>query len=551
MDTSNFTDENLHTGPSQMERLTNSQVMNSAGGYVWELDDLKRFVRFLCLGTEGGTYYVTEQKLTLENCECVARISESNKWQSALEELVKCSTDGRAAKQNPTLFALAFFCRQTKNKELKTAAYKVVSDVCRIPTHLFQFLEYCQKLSGNGKGWGRAHRNAITKWYLGFEEDPLRLAMHVTKYRTRCGWSHVDVLRLCHPKPKSAGVGAVIRYVVKGREASEADYLKEDGDEVVKKVFTFLNAVDSVHSAKTSTEILQLIEEHHLAREHIPTPLLDDVPVWKTLLPHMPMTAMIRNLNKLSKLGLLGEGSAELETVVSKLGDDEFLRKARIHPFNILVALTTYKAGRGERGKLEWVVSKAIVNALDSAFYKCFKFVEPTNKRYLLAIDVSGSMSCPVLGSPCIQANCAAAAMAMVTLQTEKLCEVVAFSDTLVPVKLKSKMKLAEVMSKLGKIPMGSTDCALPITWAMSLKKKFDVFIVYTDNETWFGRIHPAQALKKYRRKVRSPDVKLIVVGMTSTSFTIADPEDGRMLDVCGFDSAAPEVMRNFVMGLI
>lgn len=538
-------------GPSQMEPLTKSQVMNSAGGFAWELDDVKRFVRFLCLGTEGGTYYVTEKQLTLENCACVARINGSSNWRSALEELVKCSTDGRAAKQNPTLFALAFFCRQRENKEMKAAAYNVVSDVCRIPTHLFQFLDYCQKLSGDGKGWGRAHRKAITKWYLRFEEDPLRLAMHVTKYRTRCGWSHVDVLRLCHPKPKSVGVGAVIRYVVKGLQASEADYLKETGGEVVKKVFEFLNAVDLVHSAKTSSEILHLIEEHHLAREHIPTPLLDDVLVWKTLLPHMPMTAMIRNLNKMSRLGLLRDGSTELETVIRKLGNDEFLRQARIHPFNVLVALTTYQTGRGERGKLTWDVNKAIVKALDSAFYKCFKFVEPTNQRYLLAIDVSGSMSQSVLGSPCIQANCASAAMAMVTFHTEKLCEIVAFSHKLVPVELNSNMELTEVMDVLGSIPMGSTDCALPITWAMSLKKEFDIFIVYTDNETWFGQVHPAKALKQYRLCVGRPDVKLIVVGMTSTSFTIADPEDGGMLDVCGFDSAAPEVMHNFAMGLI
>ena len=47
------------------------------------------------------------------------------------------------------------------------------------------------------------------------------------------------------------------------------------------------------------------------------------------------------------------------------------------------------------------------------------------------------------------------------------------------------------------------------------------------------------------------PDAKLIVVGMTSTNFTIADSTDPGMLDVVGFDSAVPELIRNFVMGQI
>lgn len=40
-------------------------------------------------------------------------------------------------------------------------------------------------------------------------------------------------------------------------------------------------------------------------REHIPTDLLNDRSVWAALLVKMPMTAMIRNLGKMSAVGLL------------------------------------------------------------------------------------------------------------------------------------------------------------------------------------------------------------------------------------------------------
>jgi 60 kDa SS-A/Ro ribonucleoprotein len=36
---------------------------------------------------------------------------------------------------------------------------------------------------------------------------------------------------------------------------------------------------------------------------------------------------------------------------------------------------------------------------------------------------------------------------------------------------------------------------------------------------------------------------------MTATEFTIADPKDGGMLDVVGFDTALPDAMAAFVRG--
>lgn len=102
----------------------------------------------------------------------------------------------------------------------------------------------------------------------------------------------------------------------------------------------------------------------------------------------------------------------------------------------------------------------------------------------------------------------------------------------------------------LMQIPMGNTDCAQPMIYAKQKKLKVDVFIVYTDNETWAGKIHPSKALQQYRRAMEI-DARLIVCAMSATSFTIADPSDAGMLDIAGFDSAAPEIIRTFAMGEI
>ena len=95
------------------------------------------------------------------------------------------------------------------------------------------------------------------------------------------------------------------------------------------------------------------------------------------------------------------------------------------------------------------------------------------------------------------------------------------------------------------------TDCAMPMIYALEKRIEIDTFIVYTDSETYFGKIHPFEALKKYRKEMNLPESKLVVVGMQSNGFTIADPNDPGMLDVVGFDSATPEIITNFSAGKI
>ena len=95
-------------------------------------------------------------------------------------------------------------------------------------------------------------------------------------------------------------------------------------------------------------------------------------------------------------------------------------------------------------------------------------------------------------------------------------------------------------------MPMGGTDCALPMIWARATGTAVSAFVTYTDSETWAGNIHPAQALRQYRDEFVG-NAKAVVVGMTSNGFTLADPNDRGMLDVVGFDTSVPAVISDFV----
>jgi 60 kDa SS-A/Ro ribonucleoprotein len=83
--------------------------------------------------------------------------------------------------------------------------------------------------------------------------------------------------------------------------------------------------------------------------------------------------------------------------------------------------------------------------------------------------------------------------------------------------------------------------------YALKNKIPVDCFVIYTDNETWAGGMHPVKALEQYRKEMKIP-AKLIVQAFTATSFSIADPMDGGMLDIAGLDSAVPQVMKDFIL---
>lgn len=199
------------------------------------------------------------------------------------------------------------------------------------------------------------------------------------------------------------------------------------------------------------------------------------------------------------------------------------------------------------RGSATWTPVQTIVDALDTAFYQTFENVEATGKRVLLALDVSGSMSMGSVGGVIgLSPRVASAAMALVTAATERNHAIMGFSTTFMPLNISPRQRLDDVVKSMSSLPFSGTDCALPMVWALEKNLAFDAFIVYTDNETWFGKIHPAQALNEYRRKTGIA-ARLVVVAMTGNKFSIANPNDAGMLDVVGFSTDTPNVMTDFI----
>lgn len=542
----------LYTNTPQSAPLTPNQVKNNAGGFVYTISPWDRLDRFLVLGSDSNTYYQKARDLTIENAgvigECVGLDAERT-----VQRIVEISVAGRAPKNDPAIFALALIAKNG-DKDARQHAFAAVAKVCRTATHLMQFVETSRQL---GKGWGRGMVNAVSNWYNSRSDD--QLAYQLVKYRQRESYTHERLIRLAHP-------GRYGSHKASEQRSAMYDWLRGrvPNGALPRVILEHLRC--SLLLPEHSEALAKIVAEHKLPWEALPTWANTKAEVWRAQMPFMGMTALIRNLGNMTRHGAITPMSKHEEAIVARLEDVNELKKARVHPMSVLIASKIYARGKGQMGKGEWEPNQAIVRALNKAFRLAFKAVEPTGKRHLLALDVSGSMGGGGFGygtsvAGVLSPREASSAMALVTLNVEPLTHIVGFTSggasgsyfsrresPISPLKIHAEQSIEQVCAYTEKLDFGGTDCALPMLYAKENNIDAEAFVIYTDNETWAGGVHPSVALRQYREK-SGLESRLAVVGMTSTGFSIADPNDAGMMDFVGFDTNAPALIADFMRG--
>ena len=747
----------------QWFRIDPDQIPNNAGGFVWQISDQEQVIRYLVIGSEGGNFYQTPQQVSSQCASCVLRMTrtpDNFKW--LIDTIRDVSTSGRAAKQESALLALATAIVFAPTPADKTEALNAVNDCVRILTHMYMLIGYIKifskaghpslatastsvsnsnEVAVTGSGLGRGIRRVFGEYF--YSRTGIEIANLMTKYQNREGWNIKDVLTLIHINPskmKDDGGRLAIDYVFKPKEefapilaaaVAKAKLEPSWGGgtpallSAIKEIHTIAErplqpALSTSTSAQSELDrIIHLINTVGLCREQLPSQLFKHKKVWEALLfskgangkgKGMPLTALIRNLGKLttSEIGIIAPFSTipiqsltpTVKHICDRITDAADIKRTRIHPYTILVAMMTYKKGHGDKGGLTWSHNIHILEALDKAFKLAFQNITPTGKRIKIALDVSGSMSAAFCtGTPVVNCAVASVAMMMMTLWTERRgvsspppatyyattvpesvvggrnplwkttqlpdgrtlyentktneCQftkptevsagggvapgaanraklaplggatpptiaqykatkkylgypdaqepatasrpppphfgystsynpppppyipylypvpnppsnvtICAFSDTLTditkavigymdattdPTTGLPTMTIDDAL-KLVELPFSATDCSLPMVQALQNKEQVDAFVIYTDNETYAGQIHPQVALEQYRAAT-GINAKLIVVGMTSNCLTIADPKDLNTLNLAGFDTATPRLINDFIGG--
>ena len=461
----------------QWFRLDPDQIQGAAGGFVWQISDKEQVIRYLIIGSEGGNFYQTPQQVSSQCASCVLRMTrtpDNFKW--LIDTIRDVSIEGRAAKQEPTLLALATAIVFAPTPATKTEALNAVKDCVRILTHMYMLIGYIKIFSKaghptltvagvrnpptTGSGIGRGIRRVFGEYF--YSRSGIEIANLMTKYQNREGWTIKDVLALIHIEPsrmKDDGGRLAIEHVFNTKE--DFEQILAAAPPSTEPTKTFLNAIKEIHtiverhlqpatnpslaaSASASTQqqeldrIVHLINQVGLCREQLPSQLFKHKKVWEALLlskgangkgKGMPLTALIRNLGKLStaEIGIITPTTTPTPTpssvkdICDRITDAQDIKRTRIHPYTILVAMLTYQNGQGDKGSLKWTPNPQVIAALDKAFKLAFQNITPTGKRIKIALDVSGSMSSAFCtGSPVVNCATGSVAMMMTTLYAER-----------------------------------------------------------------------------------------------------------------------------------
>lgn len=519
-------------------KVREDQVPNSTGGYVFEVSDASRLERFLILGTDGGTYYVNENDLTQQNVTWLIDVIKRDP-ELVLGLVTDVSTTGRAYRNSAALFVLALVLNHGTDAA-KRRAVELTPYIARTATHLYELAQFLEILGG----WGRSKRRAVAAWFT--EKTPDGLAYQAVKYRQRNGWTLRDAMRLSHPVGVNQGVGKFIL----GNYVGKFSDFDPNMPEIIHGFIEMQASQDVGH-------VLAILDIYpNLPWESIPTQFLKEPKVWVKLFTNNQLKgqALVRNVVRLAKIGAFNDLRFAGE-YANALQDEEMIRKTRLHPMQYLMADLTYSQGQIPResgwGSVQrnktWDSNTKISQALQAGFYKSFKFVEPSNARTLIGVDVSGSMSWSSSVGSDLLASEAAAAMAMVTARLEPFTMVTGFASNVRDLGISPSMDFATILRKTSNMTFGYTNPSALIEFAQSRRMEIDTFMVITDNEVNSG-YHVYQTLQKYRNQINK-NAKLVVMAVTSTGFTIADPQDRGMLDVVGFDSNAPKVVADFSRG--
>jgi 60 kDa SS-A/Ro ribonucleoprotein len=337
-----------------MSRLTNlfsvpvPNITNREGYPAYQRPLEEQYLQTLLTNTMGNTFYA-DQKQLFQEAESIHDQMLQKDAEFVTKALPFARQQGYMRLQ--PIFGLA------KLAQVNTEAFKrVFNEVILIPSDL-QDLMVILEGSGHGQG-GRAIKNTVSKW-LNRNLSEYWAIKYNGKGR---GFSLTDIVRTIHPIPDSERMGRLFKYLISG----ECEF--QEG-----KIYAY----EQLKKARTVAEQIQWIRAGQLPHEVVAGVCKMVPELWQTLVPEMPVFALLRNLNALDRAGVLEENR---RLITAKLTDAAILIKSRILPFRFLNAFNAIEKA--------WVK-----DTLRQAVELTFANLPEIPGKTAVFLDVSGSMS--------------------------------------------------------------------------------------------------------------------------------------------------------------
>jgi len=508
---------------------------NLASGYSFKANHWQALRRWLLTGSMSGGYYQGKEEMTEANVKTLKKCMSENPVKVG-EEIIEASKIGVSV--HTPIFATVVL--STGDKKAKGVFKDIFPKAVRTASHLYEAFNYIR----GTRGFGSVIHKAGLNWLN--SKDPNELEYQFLKYQSRYDWSGRDILRVLKPKTQEELRKAVYNWVVGGTE-------KNPLMPVFPEELERINVYETLKKGNLSDdEVVKAINKYNLTHEMIPGNIQRTTSIWEALFRKMPVGATIRNLGNLTDKGVF-ENRENLDILENKLTESN-LKKAYIHPVKLAEAQMIYQdGGNTGRSKLDWTPVPRIVDTLEDAVETSFEVLEPSGQHFFHALDVSGSMG--MRSGNWLKAYQVAGIMSLATVKAEKDYFVGGFDTNFTPLRINRKTSYAQITDFRSNIwpgNFGGTDASSAYRYAIDNKIDTDVFVFWTDSESWAGGYwsqqrtgHPATLLKEYRKKVNK-NAKAIYVTLVpyGDQITLVDPRDKMSYDIAGFTSQTPKLIQ-------
>ena len=494
-----------------IETYKSADTRNKENFRAWRLSDELRLEQLAMTGTLGSSFYASAKEVTEDAIDLLDRADA--------DKLAKAIVHGRQEGFIRTFPILGLLYLSRKNA---TLFQKVFDQVILTGNDLADFIDLTRKC----RGFGRSIKRAISNW-LQTKTTPY----YAMKYRRALA----DAIRIS----RFRGEDPIFAYIlnsygdVKGvnEEKLESAQQKYPELEANRRFIDLLNA-DKKHEAA------ELLLESRLDVDHL-TAYYDrfDREVWTATANRTPVMRLLKYLAKFAREGV------ELEPIVEQKITVDNLRKAKVFPFRLYTAYRAYLDAKPKKKPAfpGSSVADRLVQVLDDYSEK-YDWSDFAKYSWVIAPDMSGSMTCPLGGSILRFADVSAMFTAFFNRAPIKV-RILPWDTKVLPYQNPRSDSVITQMKTITHAVGGGTYMEAPVLEMMSQKIMADYSVFITDTEEYGSGW--LDAWKKYRKL--NPKAQAFIIRLDSYNtapISEADAKRYGVWQVFGWNDNVIEYMK-------
>ncbi|XP_037037205.1 60 kDa SS-A/Ro ribonucleoprotein [Bradysia coprophila] len=476
-------------------------------------------------------------------------------------------------RNDEAILAIAYCLRRVTNiaavdiPKMQAEIYRAVPDLLKTDSDLFLFVSLNCKVY-NKTSFGRGMKTAIRLWYE--QRTAKELADIFGRNRGMHGWTHCDIIRMCHLKfdettenDKAKVIATLFKRstaTITDLKAQQATVPDENWPEAIKRIYQ----ICSLKVNESASDAAEMIRLYNFDIEQLPIHLISQIEIWDILIPTMSYRDVLKVLQTLHSLNMLKPDDALLKKMSGPLGNSNLIKASNMHPLEIYSICKSYEKNEryNETVKNKWYQKKKVK--------KLGLVTSPTITERLLVGVNHATNSSPQTGCDfCItldlresakkravlrmkQVTCLEAMVlfALTFQKRERNTSIFSFTpheDVLMPIPFTTDMTFEQALTYCEKLVVKRTKPKLSLPMQYVDKKfKNTIFITIVDSVARFCQSGeaPIDQFRLYRKT--HTHSKFIVLNLQRSDGDLQFSYEKGFLEICGLTPDTWKIINAF-----